>query len=320
MNFNVMPRWLLVSLVKRSLIAVLLLCLGCSAQSTSSDVNRRIERHLRAYYQLPEQVSITVGTRKPSDFPGYDTLTVILSAGQKKQEQEFLISTDNKTLVRFAKMDLTKDPYAELMKKIDLDGRPWKGNENAKVVIVNYDDFQCPFCSRMHQTFFNNVFKDYAGKIKVVYKDFPLYSIHPWANRAAIDANCLAAQSKDAYWSYADYVHADGREISGEHRPMPEQFDAVDKIARDQGQKFKLNQDKLNACITAQDDSAVRASVKEAEQLGVSATPTMFINGYKLDGAVPAEEIKAAINRALRDAGESAPANVPAASLPQPGK
>ncbi len=303
------------SLFQRSLIALLLLSLGCSAQSKPSDLDRRIERQVRAYYQVPDQVNITVGARKASEFPNYDSLTVILSVGDKKQEQEFLISKDDKTLMRLAKMDLTRDPYAEILKKMNLDGRPWKGNKDAKVVIVNYDDFQCPFCSRMHQTFFNQVFKDYADKIKVVYKDFPLYSIHPWANRAAIDSNCLATQSNDAYWSFADYVHDNGREISGDRRPVPEQLDQVDKVTREQGQKFKVDMDKLNACLKAQDDAPVRASVTEGENLGIQATPTMFINGYKIDGAVPPEQLRAAIDRALRDAGVAAPApNAPSAS------
>ncbi|MFB3815748.1 MAG: DsbA family protein [Terriglobales bacterium] len=305
---------------KRSFVALLLLCLGCSAQSnTPTDLERRIERQIRAYYQIPEQVKIKAGPRQASEFPEYDKLTVTMSVGERKQDQEFLVSKDNKTLVRFAKMDLTKDPYAELMNKINIEGRPWRGKQDAKVVIVNYDDFQCPFCTRMHDVLFKDVFKEYADKIKIVYKDFPLYQIHPWANRAAVNSGCLAAQSNDAYWAFADYLHGSGREISGDKRPVAEQFEAVDKAAREYGQKFNVNAEKLNACLKAQDDSAVRASVREAEQVGVNATPTMFINGYKLDGAVPPEELKAAINRALLDAGETAPPNAPSASA-QPAR
>jgi protein-disulfide isomerase len=307
-----MLRPVLVSLFKHSLAALLLLCFGCSAQTAQTtdvpnDVNRNIERHIRAYYQLPEEIQVQTGTRKASEFANYDSLTVTLAAGDKKQEQQFLISKDNKTLVRFSKMDLTKDPYAEVMSKIDLDHRPWRGNKDAKVVIVDYDDFQCPFCTRMHQTLFGDIFKSYADKVKIVYKDFPLYAIHPWANRAAIDSNCLAALSNDAYWSFADYIHANPQEISGNRKPLAEQLEAVDRLTREQGIKFNLDQNKLNACIKTQDDSAVRASVQEAEQVGVQATPTMFINGQKIDGAVPAEQVRAMIERALRDASQSAP-------------
>jgi protein-disulfide isomerase len=299
-----------VSLFKLFLATLLLVAFGCSAQTTNlpPNVDRSIERHIRAYYQLPGEIQVQIGARKASEFPNYDDLTVILSAGDKKQEQQFLISKDNKTLVRFSKMDLTRDPYAEVMSKISLDHRPWKGNKDAKVVIVSYDDFQCPFCSRMHQTLFGEIFKSYGHKVKIVYKDFPLFSIHPWANHAAVDGNCLAEQNNDAYWSFADYMHTNGREI-GERKSVAEQFETVDNITREQGKKFNLDASKLNACIKAQDDSAVQASVREAEQIGVQATPTLFINGQKIDGAVPAEQIRAMLDRALRDAAQSAPAS-----------
>jgi protein-disulfide isomerase len=302
-----MSRPFLVSLLKHSLAALLLVCLGCSAQTTSvpNDVNRSIERHIRAFYQLPDEVRIQTGARKPSEFTNYDNLTVTLAARDWKQEQQFLISKDNKTLVRFAKMDLTADPYAEVMSKINLDHRPWRGNKNAKVVIVSYDDFQCPFCTRMHQTLFGDIFKSYADRVKIVYKDFPL-PMHPWAKRAAIDSNCLAAMSNDAYWSFADFIHANPQEISGNRKPLAEQLEAVDTLTREQGKKFNVDPEKLNTCIKAQDDSAVLASIQEGEQVGVQATPTLFINGQKIDGAVPAEQVRAMIERALRDASQSA--------------
>ena len=292
---------------QRSVIALLLLCLGCSAQSNvPADLDRSIEHQVRVHYHVPEGINVQIGSRKSSEFQNYDTLTVILSAGNKKQEEEFLISKDNKTLVSFARMDLTKDPYAEAMKKISLDHRPWRGGNDAKVIIVNYDDFQCPFCSRMHQTLMGDIYRAYGDKVKIVYKDFPLYEIHPWAGRAAVDSNCLTAQNSEAFWSFADFVHGNGREISGDNRPLPKQFEALDEIAREQGRKFHLDPEKLNACIKAQDDSVVKASVQEAEQVGVEATPTLFINGHKIDGAVPAEQLRAAIDQALRDTGSPA--------------
>jgi protein-disulfide isomerase len=313
-----MYRRILVKTFQRSLVALVLLCLGCSAQSSApADLDRRIERQIRSQFQLPEQVKVAIGPRtSSSDFPGYDKVTITLSAGDHKQDVEFLLAKDSKTLVRISKMDLTRDPYEEIMRKIDISGRPWKGNKDAKVVIVNYDDFQCPFCSRMHQALFTDVFKDYAGVVKIIYKDFPLYQIHPWASRAAIDSNCLADQNNDAYWAFADYLHANGAQISGDQqsqKPLPQQMDAVDGAAREMTQKFNLDKDKLNACLKAQDDSKIRASVKEGEALGVQATPTLFINGSKIDGAVPPQQLRAAIDRALSDAGQAVPKTAAAA-------
>ncbi|MFB3916990.1 MAG: DsbA family protein [Terriglobales bacterium] len=296
------------SLFKASLFSVLVLGLACTAQSNSADLNRRIDHQLRAAYSIPPSVKLDIGPAKPSDIAGYQSVTVTLSRGDHKQTKEFLLSKDSKSLMALTKMDLTKDPYAEAMASIDTTGRPFRGNKDAKVVIVNYDDFQCPFCARMHQTLFGDVMKSYGDRVKIVYKDYPLVSIHPWATRAAVDSHCLAAQSNDAYWAFADYVHANAPQISGERgRPLSEQLAAVDSIATDQGRKLNLDMNKLSACLKAQPDEAVKSSMEEAEKLGVNATPTLFINGAKVDGALPASELRAIVDRALQEAGESAP-------------
>lgn len=306
---------------RRFLIAFLLLCLGCAAQANSPEVNQRIERQFRAFYgeRIPPSVIISVGPRQPSkDFPGYDKVTIALSQGERKQEVDFLLSKDGNTLVRVTKFDLTKDPFAETMKKIDLRGRPVRGNKDAKVTIVNFDDFQCPFCSHMHSELTEQVLKTYGDRVKLVYKDFPLTEIHPWAVHAAVNANCLASQSGDAYWDFADYAHANQRQITGTEQkpPFKEQFAALDKAALDIGQRRNLQLAPLQSCLKAQSDAPVLASIKEGMGIGVQATPTIFVNGEKVDGAVPLPEMQALINRALRDAGQTVPAS--AAATPAP--
>jgi len=294
---------LLSSWFRRSCAFVFLLCLGCAAQAPSPDLDRRIERNVRSYYSVPAGIKLTIGARTPSDFPGYDNLLVTFDNGEKKQDQKFLISKDNKSLLRVTRMDLTEDPYQSTMSKIDLSGRPVRGNKDAKVTIVNYDDFECPFCARMHETITQDILKTYGDRVRIIYKDYPLEEIHPWAKRAAIDGNCLAALSSDAYWSFADYMHANQHQIAGQAKSLAEQESNVDRITLDQAAKAKISSDAVQACIKAQADKQLKASEAEAEKLGVSATPTLFINGYKLEGAVPAEELRAAIDNALRDAG-----------------
>ncbi|HEV2116922.1 MAG TPA: thioredoxin domain-containing protein [Terriglobales bacterium] len=306
-------------LVRRGFIALLLLCLGCIAQSVDQDVTQRVERQVRAYYNIPAGVQITLGKREPSDFPNYDKVTLTFTDGPRKQTHEFLLSKDNKTLVRFTKLDLTKDPYADVMKKIDVNDRPVRGNKDAKVTIVNYDDFECPFCARMHETMFPGVFDQYKDKVRVIYKDYPLIEIHPWAMHASVNANCLAAQSDAAYWDFADYVHGHRNDINGDQKtPLAQQFNNLDQVALQQGQKHNLDQAKLQACVKAQNTDAVRASMHEADGLGVNATPTMFINGQKLDGAVPPQELRATLDRALLDAGVQPPARPTPAAQPVP--
>jgi len=305
-----------VILIRRSLLLLLLVCLGCVAQSAPPDVARKIEHQVRAFYTIPAEVKVTVGAITPStDWPGYDAVSVNIDGGDGKQKDyKFLLSKDRGTMLRVTKFDLTKDPFAELMSKIDVKDRPTRGAKSAKVVAINFDDFECPFCSRMHQTLFPEIFKEYGDRVTFIYKDDPLTEIHPWALHAAVDANCLAAQSGDAYWDFADYIHANKHEVDVEKTPAA-RFEAIDKMTTLQGQKHNVDAVKLQACVKAQNEDAVRASMKEADGLGVNGTPALFINGRKIDGAVPIADVRAALDAALRDAGEPAPTH-PSAPAP----
>lgn len=301
------------NVLRSCLIFLALVCLGCSAQSAPPEQAQLIEREVRSYYSLPPTVKVTVGPLRPSEFPNYEALTINIEGDSKKQDYDFLLSKDRKTLMRVTKLDLSKDPYVETMKKIDLSGRPVRGNKDAKVVVVNFDDLECPFCSRMHQTLFPELLKEYGDRVAFVYKDFPLSEIHPWAIHAAVDANCLAAQNNDAYWDFADYIHANQHEVSSE-KTRDAQFAALDRLSTLQAQKHSLDQTKLQSCIKAQNEDSIKASIKQGESVGVSATPTLFVNGQELDGALPIAEIRMVLDRALQQAGVPAPSHAEAST------
>src|SRR3981081_1555523 len=266
-----MLRRFLVILIRRLFFVLILICLGCVAQSAPPELARKIERQVRAFYNIPAEFHVVVGAMTPStDWPTYDTVSVTIGGEEsKKAEYKFLVSKDRNTMLRMLKFDLTKDPFADVMSKIDTAGRPSRGAKSAKVVLVNFDDFECPFCSRMHQTLFPQLLKEYGDRVTFIYKDYPLVEIHPWATHAAVNANCLAAQNGDAYWDFADSIHANQRDVSNEKTPGA-RFAALDKMTLLQGEKHKVDTEKLQACIKAQDEVAVKASMKEAEGIGVS--------------------------------------------------
>jgi protein-disulfide isomerase len=164
----------------------------------------------------------------------------------------------------------------------------------------------------MHQTLFPEIFKEYGDRVLFVYKDYPLEEIHPWAIHAAVDANCLAAQNNDAYWELADYLHANQRVVNSAKGPEA-QFDAVDRAALLAGQQHNVDVVKLHACIKEQNADAVKASIHEGD---VSATPTLFINGEEVDGALPLSEIRAVLDRALTNSGVQPPTHAEAAPPP----
>ena len=302
---------------RRSCVLLLVVCLGCTAQSVSPDLAQKIERQVRAYYKVPAELKVLVGPASPSsDFPNYDSIVVTVDNGERKQDLNFLVSKDHSSLIRMNKFDLSKDPYADTMSKIDTTGRPTRGAKASKVVVVNFDDFQCPFCARMHQELFPEIFKEYGDRVTFIYKDFPM-EMHPWAMHAAVDANCLAAQNSDAYWDFADYIHANQHEVSNEKTPGA-RLEALDRLTMLQGQKHNLDVVKLQSCVKAQDERAVKASVKAADAVGVDATPTLFVNGEKIDGAVPPNEVRAALDRALKGANLPVPDHAAASITPPP--
>lgn len=276
---------------------------GAKPVPLTPEITHRITTEIRSHYNVPAQVTISISDPKPSTTAGYDEVVVSFTGGTNTTHHDFLVSTDRKTLAHVEKIDISQD----LMSKIDVKGRPVRGNPNAKVTIVNFDDFQCPFCSRMHSTLFENVFKDYADRIKVIYKDYPLIEIHPWAMHAAIDGNCLGEQDSPAYWDFADYIHANQKLMAGKSRT--DAFQNIDNLAKEQAQKHHLDASKLQACMQKQDESTVRASMAEGDKLGVDSTPTLFINGERYTGAVPESELRAALDRALADSAQQAPAN-----------
>lgn len=294
--------------MRRLFLCLLLLVVGCRAQSPSgAELDRKIEKQVRVTFGVPPYVDVKVGERTPSsEFAGYEHLVVKFSYQGQTQQRELLLNKDGKTLLSVVKMDLTRNPLAEVMAKIDLKGRPVRGNKDAKVTVVVYDDFECPYCSRMHQTL-NDVLKSYGDRIKLVYKDYPLIEIHPWAERAAIDSGCLAKQSSGGYWDFADYVHANGRQIQGEKRPVDVQLAEVDRIAMEVGKRHSADAAALESCVKAQSKTDLKASMNEAASVGVEATPAVFIDGMKLDGAVPEEELRLALDKELKDVGVEAP-------------
>jgi protein-disulfide isomerase len=305
----------------RALIfALTLAALGCHAQTPtdtsgklSPELTRRVEVLIRSKSTISPHYQIQIGPRTKSDVPGFDTINVTFAAdGKTSKPVQFLLSTDGKTLAQFSKYDISKDP--KLL--VSADGRPARGGPGtAPVTIVVFDDLECPYCARMHEQIFPALTQRYKNQVHVVYRDFPIDQ-HPWAIRAAIDTNCVAAQSPTGYWNLVDYIHAHAADLGGEEKSLAKANNTLDSLARDEGKKQKLNAETLNACITKQDDTAIKASIQMGDALGVDATPAMFINGEVLEGFAPLEDVYRMIDNALIASGQTPPPPPPAAAPP----
>ncbi len=185
-------------------------------------------------------------------------------------------------------------------------GRPVRGRKDAKVEIVVFDDFQCPACAQLYDTIFNDVMRTHGDRVRVLYKDYPL-SNHPWAMRAALNANCLAEQNHEAYWDFAGYVHLNQREITGDQLPLRQQTAALDRRAEGVANQRGLNASQLKSCIKSAKNDEILASIREGNSLGVDSTPTLFVNGQIVRGAIRAPELRTMLDRILRGVSRATP-------------
>lgn len=285
--------------------------LGCHAQTppagqplTQAQIDRRIEVIVRSHFDVPPDVVVHIGPREKSDLAGYHTVMITLTQGTTTSEPfPFMLSDDGKVFARMDRYDLTQDPKDS----VPIAGRPARGPANAPVTIVVFDDLECPYCSEMYHELFPDAMTRYNGKLRIVYKDFPLEAIHPWAMHAAVDANCLLAQSEAGYWNFVDYAHTHGTDITGDKKPETA-FAGLDRQATDEGARQKVNLDELKACLAKQDTTAILASIDQGHALKVEPTPTLFINGEKVEGAIPEDQLWQVIDRAMAAEGVTPPA------------
>ena len=294
-------------------LAFTLAALGCHAQVPSAsdgklspELAQRVEVLIRSRSSVPANYQIEIGPRTRSDVPGFDAISVTFASDEHTSKpMTFLLSTDGKTLAQFNKYDISDDP-----KQLISDaGRPARGGPaNAPVVVVGFDDLECPYCAKMHAEMFPALTERYKNQVRVVYKDFPLVQIHPWAMRGAVDVDCLAAQSPAGYWNLVDYIHAHAAEMGGPDRSVAKANETLDSLTREEGKRQKVDAAKLDACIAKQDQTAVLASMKLGEDLGVDSTPMLFVNGEKFTGgALPMKYMYKMIDKALIAAGQTPP-------------
>jgi protein-disulfide isomerase len=253
---------------------------------------QQIDQRVRDYFQktanLSPDVILKVTSVAPSAAPGLLVASLEASNGKDTQKVPLVLSRDGRFLVQGELTDLSIDPLKANMDKISLKDQPMRGNPNATVTIVEYSDFQCPFCSRAYATIEDQVLKDYGDRVRLVYKNYPL-EIHPWAERAALASSCARRQSPEAFWQAYDFLFKNQPDLT------------VDNL-RDKVMQAVPNLD-LTAFATCYETHAaidsVRADQDEAAALGVRSTPTFFINGRKVEGAVPYEQFKNVIDQAL---------------------
>src|SRR5262249_34233154 len=156
---------------------------GPPSDADVQQIDQRVQDFFRKSANLPSTVTLKVTEVVPSAAPGLLAATLEASNGTNTQKVPLIVSRDGRFLIQGQLIDLTIDPFQANMEKIALKDAPVRGNPNASVTIVEYSDFQCPFCSRAYHTVEEQVLKEYGDRVRLIYKNFPL-SMHPWAENA----------------------------------------------------------------------------------------------------------------------------------------
>ncbi len=282
-----------------ALAAALLLAFGCGgggnqqpAQPTASDdtISQRVVDYFQKTVTTPG-LGFKVTKIENSEVPGWRKGNLEASLGQQTQNVAFYVSNDGKYLFRGDAVDLTVDPLKQVMNKISLDHQPSRGPSDAKVTIVEYSDFQCPYCARVYSTLESDVLKNYGDKVRFVFKNFPLTSIHPWAEDGALASECAYQQGNDQFWTMYNGLFSKQGEINKDNVK-----DKATEIASGGG----IDVAKFQQCFDGkQAMDAVKADQGEGTALGVSSTPTFFVNGRRLSGAQTPESFKQVIDQEL---------------------
>lgn len=227
------------------------------------------ESFLRILFAWGSDAKVDLGPLQPSASPDFYTVPVRVTVSGQTDVGSVYVSKDGKTVFRGDMFSTSEDPYAEDRAKIHLDNNPSRGPVDAKVIVVEYSDFECPHCRELYENL--KTVEPAYPQVRFVFKDYPLVQVHPWAETAAIGARCAYMQSPSAFWKVHDAIFDNQDVISPENI-----WEKLVGFATDAG----LDPAAFKSCLTSDDaKNAVEANRAEGDSLGVQSTPTVFVNG-----------------------------------------
>jgi protein-disulfide isomerase len=248
-----------------------------SASSGQSAIQKTVEAYLRNLYAFGADTTVTVAAPKDFGVEGLQEVDVEVKIGENQQTGKVYVTKDGKFMFRGELSDLSKDPLAENRAHLQTKDSPSLGPANAPVTLVEFSDFECPVCRSLHDAL-RGLLPNYP-QLRVVFKDFPLEQIHPWARTAALAGRCAYQQSPAAFWKMYDLIY-DGQDLISAENAWGKMTD----FAAQSG----LNADTFKACMASPEAAAaVDASRANGMLLEVGSTPTMFVNGRRIVGADP---------------------------------
>jgi protein-disulfide isomerase len=274
--------------------AALTLALAGSAQNAgpakkSALDKATLEAYVRHLYVMDSRINVQISDPKPSEVPGFLEEIVHATAGPQSQDFKFLISKDGSKILQASVFDVNQNPFKPDLDKLKTQGSPAIGTSGAPVVLVEFSDFECPYCKQQAEMLRKNLLSAYPTQVRMYFKTFPLESLHPWAKAAAIASRCVYKQNADAFWAYHDWIFERQSDITADN--------LKDKVMEWAKAAKGVDALQLGECMdTKATDDQVNADIAEGHALEVNATPTLFINGRRIAQTIDWPNLKSIID------------------------
>jgi protein-disulfide isomerase len=274
-------------------IATILLITSAFAAEQSGFDKATLETYLRHVELWVPGVGVKIDDAKESkELPGFLDVTIHLSYNNNNlPEQHYFMSRDGKKIFKGDVYDINKSPFQDNLDKLNVKGAPSLGPANAPITVVVFSDFQCPMCKQEAAVIHKEITEAFPTQVRIYFRDFPLESLHNWARAAAVAGRCVYKQNPAAFWDYHDWIYENQTYIGLDNLNAKLQEFATEK---------NIDGMQLSRCIENKaTDPEVKASMAIATSLALNSTPTIFVNGRRIDGAVPWENLKLLITEEL---------------------
>ena len=275
--------------MKKLLFALILTVAAVPARAFDGP---KLAQNLRETLSLDTRTSIEVqGEPHPSSLGSLNKVSVLVGGAP----YDVYLTTDSKVYFWGFAAKLDSSPDQERVKGISLKTGHSVGLSSAPVTIVEYSDFGCQYCKRAYDILNTELYKNYSpGQVRLVFKHYPL-TTHPWAFQAAMSAECASRQKPNAFFKMADFFFGSQEDINEGN---------ISEKVHDRVKSLGLKTATFDACM---EDKALKEQIaaekKEGATIGVSSTPTLFINGRMRRGFRDFSDIKVVIDEKLKDAG-----------------
>jgi protein-disulfide isomerase len=266
-----------------SLAAAILFAMAAPGQTDKKKTaldKPTLEAYVRHLYVMDSRINMQISDPKPStQLPGFLEVTVHAWAGQQSQDFPFFLSKDGSKILQGTVYDTASNPFKNDLEKLKTESEPSLGTPGAPVVIVEFSDFQCPYCKEEAKMLRQNLLSAYPTQVRLYFKTFPLESLHPWARTAAIASRCVYQQQPGAFWTFHDWIFEHQADIKPEN--------LKEKIMEWAKGEKQIDGMQLGQCIDQKaTDAQVAKNLEEGKALAVGGTPTLFVNGRRIPNTI----------------------------------